>query len=193
MINLKYLPVFVFLIVFFIGFQQNTLGQVSSTGKEKMKMTSSQPKIIKAIAVIQGTKGNNVSGIVTFTKENNKIKVVADIIGLTPGKHGFHIHEYGDCSSEDGSSAGGHFNPDNVKHGAPMSSMSHVGDLGNIEADKDGKAHLEITDSILSFSGKHSIIGRSVVIHSNADDLVSQPAGNAGSRVACGVIGIAKP
>lgn len=191
--TLRYFTTFLSIILFLVSYQQNVQGQVSSTSKHDMKMKSSQPKIVKAIAVINGTKGNNVSGIVTFTKENDKIKVVADITGLTPGKHGFHIHEYGDCSSEDGSSAGGHFNPDKVKHGAPMSSMSHVGDLGNIEADNNGKAHLEITDSLLSFSGKHSIIGRSIVIHSGTDDFVSQSAGNAGSRIACGVIGIAKP
>jgi Cu-Zn family superoxide dismutase len=156
-------------------------------------MMSNQTEITKAIAVLHGTKGNNVSGIVTFTKEGTMVKVVADISGLTPGKHGFHVHEYGDCSSDDGMSAGGHFNPDNTMHGAPNSSMSHVGDLGNIEADKSGNAHLEMTDSLLSFSGPHSIIGRGLIVHAAADDLKSQPVGNAGARVACGVIGIAKP
>ncbi len=177
-----------------IGHPQNTdMKMPPKTSAPNKSMMDNLPEITKAVAELHGTKGNNVSGIVTFTKEGNLIKVVADIKGLKPGKHGFHIHEYGDCSSGDGTSAGGHFNPDNVQHGAPDKSMSHVGDLGNIEADKDGNAHLEMTDSLLSFSGPRSIIGRGVIVHAAEDDLTSQPAGNAGPRVACGVIGIAKP
>jgi Cu-Zn family superoxide dismutase len=156
-------------------------------------MNNQQPEITKAVAELHGTKGNNVKGTVSFTKEENGITIVADIEGLTPGKHGFHIHEYGDCTADDGTSAGGHFNPENVKHGAPTDSVRHVGDLGNITADKDGNAHLEWTDPLLSFTGSHSIIGRAVVVHGGEDDLTSQPSGNAGPRVACGVIGIAKP
>lgn len=156
-------------------------------------MNNNQPDIIKAVAVLHATKGNNVSGIVTFTKEGSQIKVVADISGLTPGMHGFHIHQYGDCSAEDGSSAGGHFNPDNVNHGGPADSVRHAGDLGNVKADQNGNVHFEMINSLLSFSGPHSIIGRGVIVHAGEDDLTSQPSGNAGARVACGDIGIAKP
>lgn len=144
----------------------------------------------KAICVLHPTDGNNVSGTVTFTREGENVKIVADIEGLTPGKHGFHIHEFGDCSASDGTSAGGHFNPDNTKHGAPDDEIRHVGDLGNVEAGEDGKAHLEITDAMVSMQGDHSIIGRAVVIHAGEDDFTSQPTGAAGSRLACGVIGI---
>jgi Cu-Zn family superoxide dismutase len=147
----------------------------------------------KAVAVLHPTKGSNVEGIVTFTKSGDEMKIVADITGLTPGKHGFHIHELGDCSSPDGKAAGGHFNPTNNPHAGHDVAQRHEGDMGNIEADSSGKAHLDLTDSMMMMSGEKSIIGRSVIVHEKADDLKSQPTGDAGGRVACGVIGIAKP
>jgi len=148
--------------------------------------------IAKAIAVLIPTSGNNVQGIVTFTKVADGITVTAHIEHLTPGKNGFHIHEFGDCSSPDGMSAGGHFNPMNMQHGAPTDANRHEGDIGNIVADSSGVANLEWLDKMLSFEGPYSIIGRSVVVHANEDDLKSQPTGNAGARLACGAIGIAK-
>lgn len=147
----------------------------------------------KAVAVLHPTAGSNVTGTVTFTASGDSVKVVADITGLTPGKHGFHIHEFGDCSDPKGASAGGHFNPGGHQHGAPDASNRHEGDLGNIEADASGKAHLDITDKVLKLSGDASIIGRAVIVHEKADDLKTQPTGDAGGRVACGVIGVAKP
>ncbi len=149
-------------------------------------------KVTHAVAVIYPTAGSAVSGIVSFTQTDSGILIVADIDSLTPGKHGFHIHQYGDCSSYDASTAGGHFNPDNEEHGGPNSRVRHVGDLGNITADSMGVARLEMVDKVISFSGPHSIIGRAVVIHANEDDLRTPPSGDAGPRVACGVIGIAK-
>ena len=154
---------------------------------EMMKKPDSTA-ITKAVAILGPTKGNDVKGTVIFTKVNGGIKIVADVEGLNPGKHGFHIHEFGDCNSPDGSSAGGHFNPDGVKHGGPDDPIKHVGDMGNLEAGKDGKAHFEWVDSLMTFYGTHNIIGRSVIIHGGADDLKSQPSGNAGPRVACGLI-----
>lgn len=159
---------------------------------QQMKKMPEAPSINKAVAVLHPTEGNQAHGTVSFTREGEAIKVVADIEGLTPGKHGFHIHEFGDCSAMDGTSAGGHFNPENVRHGAPTDSVRHVGDLGNLEAGSDGKAHFEMSDAMLAFSGTHSIIGRGMIIHAGEDDLTSQPTGNAGARVACGVIGVAK-
>jgi Cu-Zn family superoxide dismutase len=138
------------------------------------------------------TEGNDVHGIVTFTRSGSNIKIVADVDGLTTGKHGFHIHQWGDCSKPDGTSAGGHFNPENKDHGGVDDMNRHVGDLGNITADENGHAHLEMEDNVISFSGKHSIIGRGIIVHAGEDDLKSQPTGAAGARVACGVIGIAE-
>ena len=147
----------------------------------------------KAIAVLHPTAGSNVSGTVTFTKGTDGIQVVADLTGLTPGKHGFHVHEFGDCSSPDGNSAGSHFNPTHKQHGAPDAADRHAGDLGNIEADASGKAHLDWKDKVMKLSGPDSIVGHSVIVHEKEDDLKTQPTGNAGGRLACGVIGVAKP
>jgi Cu-Zn family superoxide dismutase len=151
--------------------------------------------VTKAIAVLQPTKDNpGVSGTVTFTQTGNGIQVVADIHGLTPGLHGFHIHEYGDPRSPDGKSAGDHFNPTGAPHAGPTMTPRHVGDLGNIEADAKGHAKLDMIDPALSFVGPTSILGRGVVVHVKADDLkTQQPPGNAGGRVAVGVIGVANP
>ena len=148
---------------------------------------------VKAICVLYSTAGNSVSGQVTFTKVAGGVKVLAELSGLTPGKHGFHIHEFGDCSSPDGMSAGGHFNPAGSPHGSPMDMSRHEGDMGNIEADANGKAHLEYVDSHMSFEGVNSILGRSVIVHAKEDDMKTQPTGNAGARIACGVIGLSKP
>jgi Cu-Zn family superoxide dismutase len=147
----------------------------------------------KAIAVLHSASGSNVAGTVTFTAAGDEVKVVADITGLTPGKHGFHIHEFGDCSSPDAKSAGGHFNPGGHHHGAPDAADRHAGDLGNVEADAAGKAHLELSDKVMKMSGSDSIVGHAVIVHEKADDLKTQPTGDAGGRVACGVIGVAKP
>lgn len=146
----------------------------------------------KAVCVLNPTKGNKTHGIVTFTESDSGMVVVAEIEGLSPGKHGFHIHEFGDYSSPDGSSAGDHFNPESKEHGAPHSDPRHVGDLGNLEAGQDGKVHYQVVDSLISLNGKHSIIGRSLVVHAGEDDLKTQPSGNSGARIAYGVIGIAQ-
>ena len=158
----------------------------------KNNMQSGNVGIQKAIAVIHPLNNSGVHGIVYFTKVPDGIKIVADINGLTQGKHGFHIHEYGDLRNDDGTSAGGHFNPYGKPHGAPGAKECHVGDMGNIVAtNKVPTAHYIYTDSLMSFSGVNSIIGRSVIIHQGEDDLTSQPSGNAGKRIAGGVIGIA--
>jgi Cu-Zn family superoxide dismutase len=149
--------------------------------------------VTKAVAVLAPTKGNEVSGVVTFTMVKSGVLIVADVTGLTPGAHGFHIHEFGDCSAADGASAGGHFNPHHAQHGAPDSEMRHAGDFGNLDADATGKAHYERVDKVISLEGADSIIGHAVIVHAKADDLKTQPTGNAGARVACGVIGVAKP
>lgn len=162
--------------------------QTKSTTNKAM----TQPKIEKAVCVLHPTAGNDVQGTVTFTQQANGIHIQANLSGLSEGKHGFHIHQYGDCSAADGTSAGGHFNPENTKHGGPNDKIRHVGDLGNIVADADGNATLSMTDTVISFHGKHSIIGRGIIVHAGEDDLTSQPTGAAGARVACGVIGIAK-
>jgi Cu-Zn family superoxide dismutase len=148
---------------------------------------------LKAIAVLHPTAGNKVSGTVTFTEVADGVQVHAEITGLAPGNHGFHVHEFGDCSAADATSAGGHFNPTNKPHAGPDATERHVGDMGNVEADASGKATLEYVDHQISLTNdQQSAIGRSVVVHAKADDLKSQPAGDSGARIACGVIGRAK-
>jgi Cu-Zn family superoxide dismutase len=146
----------------------------------------------KAICVLQPTKGNKASGIVTFTQRDGAIEIEGEITGLTPGEHGFHVHEFGDLNSMDGSATGGHFNPEKEKHGGPHDAERHVGDLGNIEAIGNGTAKFKITDKLIKLYGKHSIIGHGLIVHAKADDLKSQPSGDAGGRVCQGVIGVAK-
>ena len=181
----------IYIILLVLAFCTNTFAQTKNDNKA-MPMGAMAATISKAVCMVYPTQGNTVSGTVTFTKVSGGVKVVADLQGLNPGKHGIHIHECGDCSAADGMSAGGHFNPMSKSHGAPMDAMRHEGDMGNIVADASGKAHLEYVDTAISLDGLTSIIGRSVIIHKNEDDLKTQPTGNAGARVACGVIGIGK-
>lgn len=173
------------LIVFLI-----LLNSAYGCAKKEPSTKEESKDIEKAIAVLNPTKGNKTNGIVKFHRVENGIKVTAEIEGLSPGKHGFHIHEYGDCSTEDGTSAGGHFNPYGLPHGAPSDEKRHVGDLGNITANEKGIAKFEMVDTLISFIGKNSIIGRAVIVHEGEDDLKTQPTGNAGARLACGVIEI---
>jgi len=143
-----------------------------------------------ATAVLAPTKGNSVSGTVNFTQKDGVVLVEAKITGLSAnGTHGFHIHEKGNCSAADASSAGGHFNPSGDKHGGQVGAVRHGGDLGNLRADANGfaQASFEVTGITLG-ADANSIIGRAVIVHGGPDDLKSQPAGNSGPRVACGLI-----
>jgi superoxide dismutase, Cu-Zn family len=145
-----------------------------------------------AICVLMATSGSDVSGTLMLTQEKDAVLVKGEIKGLKPGKHGFHIHTYGDLRPKDGKNdggmAGGHFAPDGHEHGGPDSKEHHAGDLGNIEAGADGVAHVDVMGHGLHL---HYIIGRSIVVHADADDLKSQPAGNSGPRIGVGVIGVA--
>ena len=148
----------------------------------------------KGISVLHPTAGNKVSGTVTFTPVADGVQVHAEIAGLTPGKHGFHVHEFGDCSAADASSAGAHFNPTNQPHAGPDTAARHEGDMGNVEADASGNAKVDYVDHQISLTNDaKSAIGRSVVVHAKPDDLKTQPSGDSGARIACGVIGWAKP
>lgn len=149
----------------------------------------------QAVAVIQPASGSSCKGVVRFTDAANGVKVVADIEGLTPGaSHGFHVHEFGDCTVPDATSAGSHYDAAGTRHhGGPADTPRHSGDMGNIQADANGKAHFELLLEGVSILGHNApIAGRAVVVHAKPDDF-GQPVGNAGARIGCGVIGIAKP
>ncbi|WP_333840603.1 superoxide dismutase family protein [Pelomicrobium sp.] len=142
-----------------------------------------------ATAELKPLKGSGVNGTVHFTQKGDKVLVVAEVKGLKPGPHGFHIHEKGDCSAPDGMSAGGHFNPHGKKHGGPNDPDRHAGDLGNLVADASGNAKLTLETADLSIgSGPGNLLGRSVIVHADPDDFKTQPHGNAGARIACGLI-----
>lgn len=145
-------------------------------------------RIDEAVAMVKPIGDNDISGKVIFVRIPEGIKIIADIKGLKPGKHGFHAHEHGDCSGKDGMAAGGHFNPTNSKHGGPDSPERHVGDFGNLEADASGHAVYERVDKLITFEGTHSILGKSIIIHADPDDFTTQPTGASGPRIACGII-----
>lgn len=174
-------------MVLAVGSVQQVSAQQMPMGKGTM-MNDGQT----AVVVLSPTEGNNVTGVVYFTQTDKGVHVSGMVENLTPGKHGFHVHEFGDCSDSAGKTAGGHFNPTHKKHGDRLSADRHIGDLGNIVADKDGRATIDFVDTVISLGGPNSIIGRGIIVHGGADDLVSQPSGNAGPRVACGTIGVAK-
>jgi Cu-Zn family superoxide dismutase len=149
-------------------------------------MTGSGPS---AVAKLDATKGNNVAGTFKFTQVGDKVRVEAKVSGLTPGQHGAHIHEKGDCSSGDGMSAGGHFNPTGKPHGNYAAAERHAGDLPPLDADASGNASVNATlDVIQVGSGQTDVIGHAVIVHAAPDDFKTQPTGNSGARVACGVI-----
>ena len=151
------------------------------------KMFTKNPS---ATAVLAPTKGNSVSGTVNFTQKGEVVLVEAKISGLSAnGTHGFHIHEKGNCSAPDAAGAGAHFNPSGGKHGGQVGAIRHGGDLGNLRADANGFAQASIQVSAITLgTDSNSIIGRAVIVHGGPDDLKSQPAGNSGARVACGLI-----
>lgn len=143
-----------------------------------------------ARANLEPTKGNATRGAVTFQQVGSVIRVSGQISGLKPSaEHGFHVHEKGDCSSGDGMSTGGHFNPDGKGHGHHASAERHAGDMPNIKADAYGNASFRFEVPGLAIgSGKADIVGKGLIVHRDPDDYKSQPAGNAGPRIACAVI-----
>ncbi|KAG0468486.1 hypothetical protein HPP92_017814 [Vanilla planifolia] len=150
--------------------------------------------MVKAVAVLSGTEG--VKGTVFFNQEGDgPTTVTGTLSGLKPGLHGFHVHALGDTTNGC-LSTGAHFNPAGKEHGAPEDENRHAGDLGNVIVGEDGTAKVDVTDSQIPLSGPNSIIGRAVVVHADPDDLgkggheLSKSTGNAGGRLACGIIGL---
>ena len=158
----------------------------------------SSPVIVDAtelIAVLSPTEGNQTTGVVTFKPaDKGKVEIEARLTGLLPNsKHAIHIHQYGDLTSKDGKSAGDHYNPMHHPHALPDKENRHAGDFGNLESDQNGNADFKLTVDNISLAGRLSpIIGRAVVVHAKVDD-GSQPTGNAGDRIAIGVIGVKNP
>jgi len=143
----------------------------------------------RAEAELKPTAGNSVVGTAVFSDAGKKLRVVVEVSGLTPGPHGFHIHEIGDCSAPDGSSAGGHYNPSGQVHGNPDYAEHHAGDMPQLIADGKGVAKLvTYRDGLRIGEGEGDILGRAIIVHAAGDDFKTQPTGNSGARLACGVI-----
>ena len=146
-------------------------------------------KTAGATATLLPTRGSEVRGTMKFQQRADVVFITGTVTGLTPGPHGLHIHEKGDCTAPDGSSAGPHFNPHGSPHGAPTDAGHHGGDFGNIVANEEGTADFSLESRDITLGTEpHSIIGRAVIVHADSDDLKSQPAGKAGARLACGLV-----
>ena len=146
------------------------------------------PTMTSDIAAAQLSGPGGVSGTVTFTQESGGVHVVARVQGAKAGQHGFHLHAGGACEG-DFKSAGDHFNPTNVPHGDPAAAEHHAGDFGNIEVTADGTGNADFTTSMLSLGGgDNDALGKAVILHEKQDDLKTQPSGDAGARIACGVV-----
>ncbi len=147
-----------------------------------------------AVAKLNSKGNSQVCGKIHFTQVGSRVRIDGEVVGLRPGEKGMHIHEKGDCSAADAASAGGHFNPQGSKnwssrHGGPFTAERHAGDLGNIVFDQNGKAVVKMmVGGIAVDRGPIGIIGRALVVHFQADDLTTDPTGDAGARAACGVI-----
>jgi len=143
----------------------------------------------QAVATLESRSGSSTTGTAEFSEVDDGVKLSLRVEGSTPGQHGAHIHETGDCSAADASSAGAHWNPMSKDHG-PADPNHHLGDLGNIEINDDGKGTLSVTKSAwkIGDGSAEDVVGKAIIIHASEDDLVSNPAGNSGGRAACGVI-----
>ena len=154
--------------------------------------TSDTDQVFKATTTLEAIGGSGVAGTLEWTQEGDTVTVTGKVTGLKPGMHGFHVHAKGDLSDKEaGESAGGHFNPTNAPHGKPGDDQRHVGDLGNIEADDQGVATVDIEDKMIRLAGENSIVGKALVIH-EGEDKFTQPTGDAGGRVAFGLIELKK-
>lgn len=144
----------------------------------------------RAVATLNALGDSDVKGVVTFEKVADGVKVSAEVNGIGNTVHGFHIHQFGDCSSDDGMSTGGHYNPSDMDHNSPDADERHMGDMGNLTG--AGKGHVTNYSYVDTNIKLDKIIGRAVIVHEGEDDFVTQPTGDAGGRIACGVIGIAQ-
>ena len=154
----------------------------------------STPTAKQAIATIAPTSGNSVTGMAVFTQNGDQITLTIEIQNASPGLHAVHIHENGDCSSPDGKSAGGHWNPTGVAHGKWGEGEFHLGDIGNITVGEDGTGSIGLTTDLweIGTGSDIDVVGRGIIVHADADDFTSQPSGNAGARIGCGVIVLAE-
>jgi len=178
-------------LAFLAGCQSaNRSDQTASASSATQLAPVNAPLFERAKVQLQSRSKSKVQGEVMMMADGENTVIRYDVLGLKPNSmHGMHIHQIGDCSAPDATSAGDHFNPSGKPHGGPGTTERHVGDLGNLQADAKGRAQGEMRVPGLVMSGAQTFIGRSLVVHANPDDLKSQPSGNSGPRIACGIIG----
>ena len=166
------------------------LAGVLVAGCQSGSQPAAAPEPLVATAALQPTKGNKAFGEATFEQVGDKVHVIVNVQGLKPGQeHGFHIHEAGDCSSGDGMSTKGHFNPQAKPHAHYSTPERHTGDMPALQADANGNARLDTTLDVMTVTdGPNSVVGKGLIVHAAPDDYKTQPTGNAGARIACAVI-----
>ena len=156
----------------------------------KSSTTTSPPAAgPQASATIEARSGSALSGTAVFTQTGAGVHIVVEVSNAPQGIHAVHLHEKGDCSAPDATSAGGHFNPTGMAHGSPDAPAHHAGDFGNMTVGEDGHGRLELDSTMLTIApGERSVVGHAIVVHAKADDMQTQPTGNAGARIGCGVV-----
>lgn len=175
-------------LIAFLGCQAQDTGQGAAESS-----SAAEPEMAKevvAVAELAPKSGSELSGRGVFTKTDGEVKFEITIENVEAGPHAVHLHETGDCSAEDASSAGGHWNPTGEEHGKWGEPPFHLGDIGNIEVGEDGHGTFTVSTELWSIgdASDRDVIGKAIVVHSGADDFQSQPSGAAGGRIGCGVV-----
>jgi Cu-Zn family superoxide dismutase len=176
-------------LIAFLGCQARQTGQEAEESSAAAEPEVSQQEVV-AEAVLAPKSGSELTGRAVFTKTDGEVQLEVTVEHVKPGLHAVHIHETGDCSADDASSAGGHWNPTGVDHGKWGEAPFHLGDIGNIDVGEDGTGSYTMSTDLWSIGdgSDHDVVGKAIVVHSGADDFVSQPSGAAGDRIGCGVI-----
>jgi Cu-Zn family superoxide dismutase len=162
-----------------------------AAGAQPTTTMPATPEAATAQADLKGASGSNVQGTLRFTAADGGVTITGELTGLPATTvHGFHIHETGDCSAPDAASAGGHFNPTGAPHGDPLSTATHLGDIPNVESNSEGRAVVDasVTNATLRDGGANDLVGKAVIVHAKPDDYKTQPSGDSGDRIACGVV-----
>ena len=182
-------------LVIACGGADSTAPTESAPSPEADGAAVSEAPAAQASADIEARSGSGVSGTATFEVVGDQVMLTLEISGASPGEHAFHLHEIGDCSADDGTSAGGHWNPTEADHGQWGIDQFHLGDVGNLVVDEEGNASLTVATNLWSIgSGSDSdVVGRAVIVHAGVDDFTTQPTGDAGGRIGCGVIELVAP